>query len=173
MYTSSDQFKKVGIYLGYFTIQKWTTNVGREAQSETYSRISYTNESKLSRQELIGLGDMVYAMYVNGVMVKIGKAGSSNGWIGRVGAYAGRDRTNSKICSVMEEDFDYDPSSDLPSGKIEVYAILVPRVDTQFYCPITEEVITITSPRNHQVETYLTAVAESEGEDLIFCNQKV
>ena len=56
--------------------------------------------------------------------------------------------------------------------RIEVYGFSVPRVQSEYFCPITNETIHIELAQNHQVETHLTAEAELEGEDLIFCTQK-
>lgn len=41
------------------------------------------------------------------------------------------------------------------------------------FARVTNGTVSIDLPRNHQVETHLTAEAEAEGIDLMFCTQKV
>lgn len=165
----STNIQKVGTYLGYFTIVEHTTNTNNDKPSRTYEKLSFTKAPGMETRDFKAMGDIVYGMYVNGTLVKIGKAGSTNGWAGRITTYGvdpKGEATNRKIITHLKEDFTYET-------KVEVYGISVPRVVSEYFCPVTCETISIELPQNHQVETHLTAEAEMEGEDLMFCTQKV
>jgi len=160
---------KVGTYLGYFTIQEHTTNVNNNKPSRTYEKLVFTKADGMETRDFKAMGDIVYGMYVNGNLVKIGKAGSTNGWAGRIGTYGvdpKGEATNRKIITHLKEDFTYET-------RVEVYGISVPRIHSEYFCPITRETVSIELPQNHQVETHLTTEAEAEGTDLMFCTQKV
>lgn len=161
--------KKVGTYLGYFTIRKHTTNVNNNNPSRTYEKLVFTKAEGMETRDFKAMGDIVYGMYVNGGLVKIGKAGSTNGWAGRISTYGvdpKGEATNRKIITHLKEDFTYET-------RVEVYGISVPRIHSEYFCPVTRETVSIELPQNHQVETHLTAEAEAEGIDLMFCTQKV
>ena len=163
----SANIQKNGTYLGYFVIEEHTTNKNSSKPSRTYERLGFVKA--LERRDYIAMGDIVYGMYVNDVLVKIGKAGSSYGWAVRLQTYAvdpKGEATNRKIITHLKEDFTADT-------KVHVYGIAVPRVKSEYFCPVTNETVSIELPQNHQVETYMTSVAEEEGEDLIFCTQKI
>jgi hypothetical protein len=160
---------KVGTYLGYFTIQEHTTNVNNNKPSRTYEKLVFTKADGMETRDFKAMGDIVYGMYVNGNLVKIGKAGSTNGWAGRIGTYGvdpKGEATNRKIITHLKEDFTYET-------RVEVYGISVPRIHSEYFCPVTREAVSIELPQNHQVETHLTTEAEAEGTDLMFCTQKV
>jgi hypothetical protein len=160
---------KVGTYLGYFTIQEHTTNVNNNKPSRTYEKLVFTKADGMETRDFKAMGDIVYGMYVNGNLVKIGKAGSTNGWAGRIGTYGvdpKGEATNRKIITHLKEDFTYET-------RVEVYGISVPRIHSEYFCPVTRETVSIELPQNHQVETHLTTEAEAEGTDLMFCTQKV
>lgn len=165
----STNIQKVGTYLGYFTIVEHTTNANNDKPSRTYEKLSFTKAPGMETRDFKAMGDIVYGMYVNGTLVKIGKAGSTNGWAGRITTYGvdpKGEATNRKIITHLKEDFTYET-------KVEVYGISVPRVVSEYFCPVTRETISVELSQNHQVETHLTAEAEMEGEDLMFCTQKV
>lgn len=160
--STASKLKNQGTYLGYFTIGEYI-----DPRGKTYDRLNF--DKALARKDYIAMGDIVYGMYVEGVLYKIGKAGGKLGWATRHNTYRKDpdfEPTSKRIIDKMAE-MEY--SKDTP---IEVYAISVPKVQSSFFCPITNETIDIQISRNHEVETYLTSVAESEGEDLCFCNQK-
>jgi hypothetical protein len=160
---------KVGTYLGYFTIQEHTTNVNNNKPSRTYEKLVFTKADGMETRDFKAMGDIVYGMYVNGNLVKIGKAGSTNGWAGRIGTYGvdpKGEATNRKIITHLKEDFTYET-------RVEVYGVSVPRIHSEYFCPVTRETVSIELPQNHQVETHLTTEAEAEGTDLMFCTQKV
>jgi len=164
----SDKIQSTGTYLGYFNVVTHTTNKNNDKPSREYQRLKFTKAPGMQTRDFNAMGDIVYGMYVNSSLVKIGKAGSGKGWTGRIGSYSNdpaADPTNNKIIQIMNDDYKKDT-------RIEVYGFSVPRMQSDFFCPITNETIPISLPRNHPVETHLTAEAELEGEDLIFCNQK-
>lgn len=169
MNTVASNIQKVGTYLGYFTITEHTTNVNNNNPSRTYEKLIFTKADGMERRDYIAMGDIVYGMYVNGQLVKIGKAGSSFGWAGRIGTYGvdpALEATNRKIIASLKENFTYD-------ARIEVYGIQVPRVHSEYFCTVTRETVSIELPQNSEVETHLTAQAELEFEDLLFCTQKI
>jgi hypothetical protein len=159
-----------GTYLGYFEAEKHTTNVNNDKPSRSYDRLAFRRADGIERRDLISMGDIVYGMYVDNKLVKIGKAGGLMGWAQRASTYAvdpAGEATNRKILKHLAEDFK------TKNPKIYVYGLSVPRIKNTFFCSITQETIDIELPQNGEVETHLTAVAEEQGEDLIFCTQKV
>ena len=163
------QIKKAGTYLGYFTIAEHTTNINNDKPSRTFEKLVFTKADGMETRDYKAMGDIVYGMYVNDSLVKIGKAGSTNGWAGRIGTYGvdpKGEATNRKIITHLKEDFTYET-------RVDVYGITVSRVHSEYFCPVTNGTVSIDLPRNHQVETHLTAEAEAEGIDLMFCTQKV
>jgi len=163
------QIKKAGTYLGHFNIADHTTNINNNKPSRTFEKLVFTKAEGMETRDYKAMGDIVYGMYVNDTLVKIGKAGSTNGWAGRIGTYGvdpAGEATNRKIITHLKEDFTYETD-------VEVYGISVPRVHSEYFCPVTKATVSIDLPRNHQVETHLTAEAEAEGINLMFCTQKV
>lgn len=165
----STNIKKFGVYLGYFTIHEHTTNLTNNNPSRTYNRLVFTNAEGLELRDFKAMGDIVYGMYVNDQLLKIGKAGSSNGWKGRISQYGNdpkNERTNRKIITGMKQEFDF-------NTKIHVYGFSVPRITTEYFCPITNETKVLQLAQNNEVETLLTAEAEEQGENLIFVRCKI
>lgn len=131
------------------------------------STMSFHRVEGLRHKDLVALGDVVYFMYVNGVMYKIGKAGGANGFAGRAGTYnRGRlgDATNNRIIDVME---------DIGEKNIEVYCVQVPRPVVQYTCPITEEVFEMEVSIHKNIESHYTDtyLMEDSANELPFCNQ--
>lgn len=160
--TTAKKLMDQGTYLGYFEIKEFTNPRGK-----TYNRLEFTAE--LVRKDYIAMGDIVYGMYVNGILHKIGKAGGALGWSTRYNTYQKEptiEPSSRRIIEKMDE-MNYDTDS-----KIEVFAISVPKVQSSYFCPLTKETIDIEVSRNGEVETYLTQVTEAESEDLCFCYQK-
>jgi len=167
--TVANKIKKIGTYLGYFTVQEYTTNLDNNKPSCTYTALIFTNAEGMKTRDYLAMGDIVYGMYVNDKLTKIGKAGSSFGWYGRIKTYRKnpeKESTNNKIISIMQENYK-------KGTRIEVYGYTIPRIKTEYFDPITEETILIELPQNDSVETHLTAQAEEEDTDLIFCTQKI
>ena len=165
----STNIKRVGVYLGYFTVQEHTTNVNNNKPSRTYNKLAFTKAEGLEPRDFKAMGDIVYGMYVNDQLLKIGKAGSTNGWYGRITTYGvdpKGEATNRKIITSLNENFN-------ENIKVHVYGVVVPRVKVDYFCPVTQQTISSELPQNHQVETHLTSEAVVEGEDLMFCTQKV
>tara|TARA_R110002072_G_scaffold186997_6_gene343803 strand:+ start:49 stop:564 length:516 start_codon:yes stop_codon:yes gene_type:complete len=166
----SAQISTKGTYLGYFEAEKHTTNMNNDKPSRSYDRLAFRRADGIERRDLISMGDIVYGMYVYNTLTKIGKAGGANGWAQRAQTYSvdpAGEATNRKILKHLAEDFK------TKNPKIYVYGLSIPRIKNTFFCSITQESIDIELPQNSEVETHLTAVAEEQGEDLIFCTQKV
>ena len=166
--TVTKNIKKIGTYLGYFTIINHTTNVNNNKPSRTFEKLAFTKATGMETRDFKAMGDIIYGMYVNDQLVKIGKAGSTNGFAGRISTYGcdpEGEATNRKIITHLKEDFTYET-------RVEVYGIAIPRIHSEYFCSVTKETVSIDLPQNHQVETHLTAEAEAEGEDLMFCTCK-
>ena len=166
----SDEFLSKGTYLGYFEVETHTTNKDKDDKpSQSYERLVFHRALNIERRDLIAMGDIVYGMYVDNKLVKIGKAGGAEGWASRAYQYShdpANDKTNRKILKHLREDFA------TKNPKVFVYGLSVPRIKTTYFCPITNETVDIEAPQNGAVETHLIAVAEEQGENLIFCTQK-
>lgn len=142
-------------YLGYFTVEG--------------DQMLFTRADGLRRKDIIALGDIVYFMFVDGDLMKIGKAGGKLGFAGRINTYQqGRgpygDMTNKRIMDVMDL---------LDQSKIDVYAVTSPRQIIKFNCPLTGEEITEEVSTHQNTEKRLTHqyLAESACHELPFCNQ--
>jgi len=121
----------------------------------------------IRRKDLIALGDVVYFMYVNGEMYKIGKAGGAEGFAGRAGTYnRGRfgDATNNRIIDIMQDEGE---------NIIEVYCVQVPRPVVQYTCPITGEIFKVEVSIHKDIESHYTNkfLLENPFNELPFCNQ--
>jgi len=167
METIAQRMRKVGTYFGYFDIQPYE-NVNEDSPNfgVSYDRLIF--HAALKRREFIAFGDLVYFMYINNDLVKVGKAEGAIGWAGRMNTYRkdpDDDATNKKIMDIMKEDYSV-------VEPIYVYAISVPRVASDYYCNLTDSAVMVSIPRAGKVETYLTECVEAQGEQLIFCNQK-
>lgn len=121
----------------------------------------------MTRSQYLDMGDIVYFMYVNDCLAKIGKAGGVNGWYGRFNQYKrGRagDATNCRIMDVMEA---------VEECHIEVYGISSPRREIGQVCPLTGETFTVMVETHRELERNLTNryLDEEPARDLPFCNQ--
>lgn len=121
------------------------------------------------RKEIIAMGDLVYFMFVNGTMYKIGKAGGALGFAGRAQTYGqGRgkygDATNRRIMDIMD---------DIPSDNIQVYALPIPRRILTETCPLTGETFEIEVTLHKEYESRFTTMYldEDTANSLPFCNQ--
>ena len=163
--TVSTEIKKRGTYLGYFIVSEKIVN-GKDG-IRSHQALLFTEAPGMKRRDYIAMGDIVYGMYVAESLKKIGKAGGKNGWAGRVGTYASdpaREPTNAKILRVMDEEFE-------AGTTIEVYGFSVPKAQSEYFCPITNETLHFEVEQHGNVEEHLTSEALEEGEDLIFCTQ--
>ena len=162
------KIQSTGTYLGYFNVVTHTTNKNNDKPSRKFQKLQFTKIPGMKTRDFKAMGDIVYGMYVNSSLVKIGKAGGADGWSKRINTYGkdpATDPTNNKIIQIMNKDYK-------KTTRILVYGFSVSRVQSDFFCPIINDTISIESPRIHEVETYLITEAELEGEDLIFCTQK-
>lgn len=147
----SDLARQTGTYLGRFTIRGDIMDF----------------EPAMTRSQYLAMGDVVYFMYVNDRLSKIGKAGGANGWYGRFNQYKrGRegDATNCRIMDVMEAIEQY---------HIEVYGISSPRREIEQVCPLTGETFAVMVETHRELERNLTNryLDEEPAHDLPFCNQ--
>ena len=121
----------------------------------------------LTYSEYLAMGDIVYFMYVNGRLFKIGKAGGAHGFYSRFNQYKkGRsgDSTNCRIMDVMES---------FQETEIEVYGIMSPKLDTHMQCPLTGKTVNVQIETHREIERLLTTqyLNEKPAHDLPFCNQ--
>ena len=131
------------------------------------STMSFVRKEGIRRKDLIAKGDMVYFMFVNGDLYKIGKAGGQHGFAGRVGTYnRGRlgDATNNRIIDVMQ---------DLGQQNIDVYGVPIPRRIIESVDPLTGEKFDIEVSLHKEYESRYTTmyINEDEANELPFCNQ--
>lgn len=143
---------EVGEYIGYFTVTE---------DSMAFNREGY------SRQDILKMGDVVYFMYVQGQLMKIGKAGGATGFECRANTYSqGRagDATNRKILDCMKG---------LGESEIQVYAISVPREEVYRQCPITGREVKYSVSMHKEYEAFLTSqfLNEETENELPFCTQ--
>lgn len=148
----SDLVREKAIHIGHFHLCGDTMNFVRNG---------------FSRKEIIHMGDVVYFMYVNDTMYKIGKAGGAEGFAGRATTYnKGRrgDATNNRIMNIME---------DIPSTDIQVYALPIPRRIVTETCPLTGETFEIEVSLHKEYESRFTTIYlnENSSNSLPFCYQ--
>lgn len=129
--------------------------------------MSFHRKPEYRAKDIKALGDVVYFMYVQGTLHKIGKAGGASGFCGRAGTYnRGRlgDATNNRIIDVME---------DIQESDIEVYCVQILRPVVEYVCPITNEVYKIPVSIHKDIESLYTDkhLSEDASNELKFCNQ--
>jgi hypothetical protein len=143
--------RQKGIYLGKMTMRG--------------SIIDFT--PSMTRAKFIELGDLVYFMYVNDRLMKIGKTNAAAGFYDRAQMYKrGRngDQTNNRIMDVMES---------IEETVIEIYAVLSPRESVDLVCPLTGTTETLFIKTAEAREKLLTKLYlnEEPASDLPFCMQ--
>lgn len=121
----------------------------------------------MTRAKFIELGDLVYFMYVNDRLMKIGKTNAAAGFYDRAQTYKrGRsgDPTNNRIMDVMES---------IEESIIEIYGVLAPRESVELICPLTGETDILFIKTAEAREKLLTKLYlnEEPAHDLPFCNQ--
>ena len=155
--TISSKIKDNGIYLGYITFNP-DENVGQ--------RMCF--HGALKRKDYISMGDIVYGMYINDQLVKIGMTASAQGWYGRQGTYTNinpNEQTNAMFRRKIGEIFDY------ADVEIHVYAIQIPKIIDKYFDPISGTTVCEEVSRARKVEKRWTDIAKIEGEDLYLCTQ--
>lgn len=140
-------------FLGYFTIEG--------------GKMPFTKAEGLRRKDVKALGDIVYFMFVDDKLMKIGKAGGADGFAGRAGTYSRGvygDATNRKILDVMNS---------LNRDRIEVFYVQCPKYVIEYNCPLTNELLTEKVSTHKNVEVRLTQkyLSEDTNRDLPFCHQ--
>ena len=121
----------------------------------------------MTRAKFIELGDLVYFMYVNDRLMKIGKTSAAAGFYDRAQTYKrGRqgDSTNNRIMDVMESIEEYD---------IEIYGILSPRESMELICPLTgqSDILYVKTAETREKLLTKRYLNEEPARDLPFCNQ--
>ena len=145
--------KANGMHIGYFDV--------------TADTMKFNYADGVRRKDIIDLGDIVYFMFVDDKLMKIGKAGGANGFAGRIGTYnRGRlgDQTNKLILDVMEM---------IDADRIDVLAVQSPRKVIQYTCNLTGDEITEEVPTHKNNESRYTHMflGESIANELPFCKQ--
>lgn len=129
--------------------------------------MTFNRAAGMRAKDIKALGDVVYFMFVDGKLMKIGKAGGASGFVGRAGTYnRGRlgDATNNLIIDVMES---------LHETEIEVFAFSVPRYTVQYECPLTGQDLEVEVSIHKDIEKLYTDIylMEDRDNELPFCNQ--
>ena len=150
---SISKLAKTAEYIGHFNV--------------TETEINYVTDK--TRSNFHAMGNIVYFMYVEDRLMKIGIAGGADGWYGRVNMYkAGAskrgDATNRRILRVMKE---------LGKSRIDIHAVAVPKMQISLTCPLTGDIINDELEVNRLIEKNLTSryLSESELHNLPFSNQ--
>jgi hypothetical protein len=124
------------------------------------------DNGKIDRQRLISIGDVVYGLWHNGKLYKIGKAGGSSGLYDRMKQYEKYGKTigptNRKIVNLM---------NDKNIDKFEVRVMMCDRNWTRIKCPITNEFFELKIETANAVEQYLIQKAYRAGEKLPLCQE--
>lgn len=147
---SYDYISSVGTYLGHFDIQGDLMQFVKA----------------IPRKEIVALGDVVYFMFVDKKLMKIGVA---NNFAARAGKYRyGRgknsDNTNRIIMDVME---------DLNRSRIDIYCVSTPKQTVEYTCSLTGALINVGLPTREEDEKRYTQMYLSlnENNTLPFCKQ--
>ena len=122
--TSISKLAKEAEYIGHFDV--------------TETEINFVTDK--TRSDFHAIGNIVYFMYVEDRLMKIGIAGGADGWYGRVNMYkAGAskrgDATNRLILRVMKE---------LGKSKIDIYAVAVPKMQISLRFILTFRLFSLT-----------------------------
>lgn len=159
--TIAQNIKNKGIYLGYFTYVD-----GFDSNDNPMKRLKFTGPLRWS--EYANMGDIVYGMYINDQLVKIGMTAAANSWAGRFAVYSNNnhnEQTNKKFRRTLGEKFNFD------EVKIHVYGVQIPRVIKKYFDPITNTTLTENISMARNIEKHWTRVANDQGEDLYLCTQ--
>lgn len=121
---------------------------------------------QINRKYFVELGDVVYAMFVQEKLVKIGKAAGMQGWYNRCSEYCKPekmwDRTTRKIYNWMIANNE---------TEIKILAVQSPRIETTITSPITNNKYVKMIETAGELEQELIQEAYRFGEDLPFCKE--
>lgn len=159
--TIAQNIKNKGIYIGYFTYVD-----GFDNNDTPMKRLNFTGSFR--HTEYVNMGDIVYGMYINDQLVKIGMTASKKGWAGRYSTYCNNnfdEKTNKMFRRVLGERFDLD------KVKIDVYGVQSPKVTKEYFDPITNTMLTVNISMARDIEKQWTDIAKNQGEDLYLCTQ--
>lgn len=125
-------------------------------------------ETDIDRKKSIAIGDLVYFMYVDGRLMKIGKTGDASGFYGRAGLYkrglSASCKTNERIIRIMKS---------IDKREIAVYAIATPRKPVEVVCPLTGKIDTVylKTADIHEKNLTKTYLNEDSSNELPLCKQ--
>ena len=159
MSTILDQIVASSFYLGELIIN--------DDDTMTFTTPHKKKSGQRNRKFFNELGDIVYFMFVEGQLMKIGKAARGGGWYGRMSTYEQGirgDMTNKMIIAKMH---------DIGKTKIDIIAVKTPRVMTSITCPVLNETTQVEIETAIEVERMLTNkyLVEMNLESLPFCTQ--
>lgn len=142
-----------GVNMGYF---------GFDPLNQT---LTWHNAPGVENSDITELGDIVYFMFVNGVLQKIGAAGATGGWLRRVKEYCRQNskcRTTQKIIRCMGE---------LGATRIDVWGLQSPRITKRSLCHASEKYILLTLATHRENEKRYTTMhlSEDPNNSLFFC----
>jgi len=151
-YSLSDK-AKLHVYLGNFCIN--------------YKTKKFEWFSSLRRFQYIDLGEIVYFMYVNNELSKIGAAGGAGGWYTRCEQYKkgySGDFTNKLIYNKMKE---------IGESRIDVWGIPTPEIIVQVTCSLTGKDLSLKLSKHKELEKHYTAqyLAEHKNNRLFLSKQ--
>lgn len=121
----------------------------------------------LKRYQYLQLGDIVYFMFVDNILAKIGAAGGHGGWPSRCSQYkkgVGGDSTN---------DYIYEQMKLRNKNQIDVYMISAPKKQVEMTCPLTNKPVIIDVATHKELEQYYTQryLAENKHNELFLSKQ--
>lgn len=157
----AQNIKNKGIYLGQFTYVD-----GFDNNDNPMKRLNFTGPFRFT--EYVNMGDIVYGMYINDQLVKIGMTAGKKGWAGRYFTYCNNnfdEKTNKMFRRVLGERFDLD------KVKIDVYGVQSPKVTKEYFDHITNTMLTVSISMARDIEKQWTDIAKNQGEDLYLCTQ--
>ena len=129
--------------------------------------MKFHRKKGMSSADIKNLGDVVYFMFVNKRLMKIGKCEALGGFLARLNQYnQGRyaDATNRRIMDIMD---------DIPASDIIVKAISIPRSTKTRIDYLTGEKFTILQSCAREYEAGWTKMYlnENVNNELPFCKQ--
>ena len=129
----------------------------------------YKTNRGINKKQFTEFGDVVYFMFVDNVLQKIGKAAGAHGFWDRQAEYCKKakyhDKTTTMIMRTLKE---------LGQTEIEVFAVFTPKQRVESTCELTGEAtvdyIEMASARESRFTTMY--LKEDHGRDLLMCTQK-
>jgi hypothetical protein len=153
---SYNTFKQKAIHIGDMSLKKY--NQGLVFNASAKFKRNHSNNNK----KIISLGDVVYALEVDGEPMKYGKAGGKNGYIGRMTSYRTiKDKTTKKIVNDIKE----------TGSTIKVFVVPSPKKIVKITCPVTKEKISSELETAIVNEQRFIQAAYKDGYKLPWCTE--